>query len=322
LRFLELAGTTGTPLDLTGWQLIDRGAVRLTFPPDTTLAAEGVLVAVDFDPEDTRTVALFRETFGLTDSVVLVGPYAGGLSTAGGAVRLLKPVSAAAESGMALVDWVAYADAAPWPTSAAGQGLALNRAAATAVGHLPASWGASMPTPGTVQYLVAGDLDADGAVTVNDVDGFARVLADPAAHAEAFGITAMLIADLDGSGAVDFDDIDDFVVLLAAATSGALTPPAGTATTAFMTTAAPGWRAAQTTAAVSPRATPTDQGVGASPTTSAARTERRRVSRAESGTRSSVVRRGQMLGEEGDQSREVNLVTSLVHVQRGVVRRG
>ncbi len=63
-------------------------------------------------------------------------------------------------------------------------------------------------------FQLLGDMNCDGAVDFNDIDGFVAALVGPAAYAAQFPWCLVLNADGDRSGQVDFNDIDDFIGLL------------------------------------------------------------------------------------------------------------
>ena len=96
-------------------------------------------------------------------------------------------------------DGVLYDDLSPWPVSADGSGLSLQRQALIFAGDVATSWSAAAPTPGVVAAPggVTGDFTGDGIVDAVDID----VLAD----AVSSGIVAFL--DLDGSGTADQADV-------------------------------------------------------------------------------------------------------------------
>ncbi len=60
-----------------------------------------------------------------------------------------------------------------------------------------------------------GDLNCDGYVNFDDIDGFVLALVDPDAYAAAWPECDYIRADANGDGAVNFDDINGFAALLA-----------------------------------------------------------------------------------------------------------
>ena len=132
------------------------GVVSFQFPLHYTLAAEGNLLLVNFDPVvDTAQAALFRAKYGLSGSTPLLGPYGGKLSNSGGRVELSKPDPVqrpphpdAGFVPMIPIDWVTYDDAAPWPLEADGKGQSLQRIRLDSFGDEVLNWKGSQPTPG------------------------------------------------------------------------------------------------------------------------------------------------------------------------------
>lgn len=203
LEFVELTNRSGGSILLTDWRL--RGGVDFDFPAGTTLANGGRLALVSFDPSNATLAAEFRATYGISDSVNLLGPWTdGSLGNGGGSVRLLAPTEPpAGDPGPVhyLVDRVIYDDAAPWPTGADGTGQSLHRSSTENYGDLGASWNAAIPSPGGAQAAgTPGDFDGD-----SDVDG-----SDLLAWQRGFGITsgaAVSGGDANGDGAVGAADL-------------------------------------------------------------------------------------------------------------------
>ncbi|HEX2749602.1 MAG TPA: lamin tail domain-containing protein, partial [Verrucomicrobiales bacterium] len=82
LEFVEILNPTASDVSLANWRL--RGDVDYNFGTET-VAAGGVIVVVPFAPSDTTRANSFRSTYGITESVVLAGPWDGSdhLSTNG-----------------------------------------------------------------------------------------------------------------------------------------------------------------------------------------------------------------------------------------------
>ena len=158
-EFVELYNATGSAVPLfdpaypaNRWKL--DGGVSFTFPANTTIAARGYLLVVNFDPATNATaVANFRGKYG--PNGVLVGPLQGRLDNAGEAVELHRPDAPqppgdidAGFVPMLLVDRVIYDDLAPWPTAADGGGASLQRLAPALYANEPLNWKAEPPTAG------------------------------------------------------------------------------------------------------------------------------------------------------------------------------
>jgi hypothetical protein len=151
LEFVEIYNPTATQVNLVNWRL--NKEVDFTFAAGTTLAPNGTLVVVPFNPStDTALKTAFLTAYGLSEPVALVGPFVGRLNNAGGTVQLLRPDDPPADEPTyipyLIEDEVRYGVLAPWPTLADGGGRSLTRGGATLWGNDPASWSAELPTPG------------------------------------------------------------------------------------------------------------------------------------------------------------------------------
>jgi hypothetical protein len=155
LEFVELRNITPDAVPLfdelhptNTWRL--RGDADFDFPPNLTLAADGVLLLVNFDPiGDTDALGMFRSAYALGEGVPLFGPYSGSLDNAGARLELQKPD--APNGGTVpylVVETVRYYDEAPWPAAADGAGSSLQRLDLSAYGNDPANWFAAGLTPG------------------------------------------------------------------------------------------------------------------------------------------------------------------------------
>lgn len=168
-EFIELHNLSGVTVPLydtlhptNGWRL--RDAVSFQFNTSHSIPAGGYLLMVGFDPA-TNSAALtaFRAKYGNNGTVV--GPWSGRLDNAGESVELTapdNPQTTLPDLGLVpyvLMDKVAYADLAPWPTSADGLGASLQRVSFASYGNDPANWTAAPPTAGTSG---ATDTDGDG----------------------------------------------------------------------------------------------------------------------------------------------------------------
>ena len=155
-EYIELRNITASPVELfdsarptNTWKL--GRAVDLIFPTNTTLAANGFALVVNFDPiSEPAQLAAFRTKFGVGASIPVFGPYQGNLDNASGNVSLYRPDETALSNVVAdvLVDQVQYTDQPPWPVAADGLGHALHRVNLTAYGNDPANWTSANPTPG------------------------------------------------------------------------------------------------------------------------------------------------------------------------------
>lgn len=156
-EFIELANVSSQPVKLFSaeyptntWRL---GGVNFAFPPDITLPAGARLVVTAIDPE------VFRTKYNVAPEVLIFGPYSGQLQNDGESVELLVPDEPNDDGTVpyVVVDAVRYNDKAPWPVSADGGGMSLQRLPVTAFGNEPLHWIAAAPTPGA-----SGTDDSDG----------------------------------------------------------------------------------------------------------------------------------------------------------------
>jgi hypothetical protein len=131
------------------------GGIGFTFPTNVTLAAGQPLLLVATNP------ATFRTRHGVSNSVVILGPYALSLDNSGENLELLQPDRPNTnEVPYVAVEAVRYNDKLPWPPGADGTGLSLQRAVVPGFGNEPLNWAAAAPTPG--QKFGDGDTDGDG----------------------------------------------------------------------------------------------------------------------------------------------------------------
>ena len=173
-EFIELRNTTGSAVSLfdvnyptNHWRL--RGGVDFDFPANTTIAANGSLLIVGFDPTNTALLNAFKATYGLTNSSPVIGPWSGKLDNGGESIELERPdtpqLPPSDEAGFVpflSVEKIIYSDKAPWTTNADGTGLSLQRVSLTGYGNDPTNWLAAAPTPTPGSTGGSGDRDGDG----------------------------------------------------------------------------------------------------------------------------------------------------------------
>ncbi len=163
-EFIELQNISTVPVPLfdgtNGWHL--RDAVDFDFAPGTVIRPGEFLLVVGFDPVNNPTaLAGFRSRYNVATGTAIVGPYSGKLGNDGDDIELRKPgVPDLSGVDYILVEQVRYFDAAPWPASADGIGLSLQRSTATEFGNDAGNWFADSPTPGPAAST--GDADNDG----------------------------------------------------------------------------------------------------------------------------------------------------------------
>ena len=134
-------GDAGDPL--RAWQL--SGAVEYVFPADAAIQPGGYLLVVPSDP------AIFRAQHDVPAEVPVFGPYVGDLQDDGDDLRLYRPGQPLGDGiPSILVERVAYDDQSPWPETAGGQDVAINRVAVDQYANDPVNWLPSIAqgTPG------------------------------------------------------------------------------------------------------------------------------------------------------------------------------
>ncbi len=212
-EFVELYNPTQVSVPLDGWEL--SGAVHFNFANGTTLPPGGAVVVVGFDPAFDVLSDDFRAAHGIDASVSLVGPYTRRLSDDGESIDLRRPLGSPTEApGVILVDRATYDNVAPWPVAADGQGESLHRTAVGAAGTTPESWNAKPPSPGAADFVRPGDLNGDGRIDMDDIEGLALALRAPALYEAIYGINPVVAGDTDLDGDLDFDDIAAFLDLM------------------------------------------------------------------------------------------------------------
>jgi hypothetical protein len=158
-EFIELKNAGPSTVALGGWRLA--GGVDYVFPAGTVLPAGGHLVVARF-PRRLEAVA----AYGLAAGSVF-GPWQGGLSNRGEAIRVESAAGAVADA-------VSYASAEPWPLAAHAfgaeadwtgidelqhqyRGCSLERVSAAWASNDPANWLASPvaagPSPGRANAI-------------------------------------------------------------------------------------------------------------------------------------------------------------------------
>jgi hypothetical protein len=174
-EFVELRNLTAYDLPLydplaptNTWRVT--GGIDYDFPENATVPAQGLVLLVNFDPEnDGDLLASFRSRYGISPSVPLYGPYGGNLNNSGDIIELYRPdnpqTAPQPDAGFVpyvLVERVYYQAAAPWPGGAAGTGLSLQRLAGSSYGNDPVNWQVAAPNPGAPNASTPLDLNADG----------------------------------------------------------------------------------------------------------------------------------------------------------------
>jgi hypothetical protein len=147
------------------WRL--RDAVDFKFPSGVTMAANGYLLVVSFNPTNTTQLAAFRSKYGISAGIPVYGPYLGKLDNGADSVELARPdapqTPPSPDAGFVpyiLVDKVNYGDGTPWATLPDGStniatGYSLQRRVSSAYGNEATNWLAAVPTPGTASGAAA-----------------------------------------------------------------------------------------------------------------------------------------------------------------------
>jgi len=183
-EYVELRNTSASTVPLydsmhptNGWRL--RDAVDFRFNSSHSIPAGGHLIVVSFDPvNNPAALAQFQARYG--SSSALVGPFTGKLDNGGESVELVRPDAPQPNGSVPsiLVEKVVYQDRAPWPTTADGLGLSLQRVSATGYANDPTNWVAAAPALGGPGAM---DTDGDGmSDAFEDLYGFQKTNPDDA----------------------------------------------------------------------------------------------------------------------------------------------
>jgi hypothetical protein len=169
-EFVELKNITGAAVALydpaypsNRWRL--RGGVDFDFPANTILAPNATLIVVSFNPSNTTALDEFKNTYGITSAVTILGPWSGQLANSSEEIELLRPdapqLPPASDAGFVpylLTERVVYADLPPWPAVADGSGWSLQRVSGSGYGNDPTNWVGAPPS----LNIAAGTGDTDG----------------------------------------------------------------------------------------------------------------------------------------------------------------
>jgi len=130
--------------------------IAYTLPTNITLNAYSTLLITAINPAD------FRAKYDIPANILILGPYAGQLQDDGENVELEAPDNPNTDGSVpyVVVDAVQYNNKSPWPPTANGGGLSLQRIIPSHYGNEPLNWAASPATPG--QLSASGDADGDG----------------------------------------------------------------------------------------------------------------------------------------------------------------
>ena len=137
--------------------------VEYVLPENIVIPAGGTLLVVPIEPDE------FRAKHGLSDDVLVVGPYDGQLDDDGENLQLFR---SRFNGRRVLIDRVDYGNSFPWPSGAGEGGGSLQRLGPNRYGNNPGSWTATLPTPGEAAFVDASvnpDLTGNGFVDFEDL---------------------------------------------------------------------------------------------------------------------------------------------------------
>jgi len=181
-EFIEIKNMTSAPLSLwdgnpavqSGWRL--DGGIEFEFSPSDTIAANGFLLVVGFDPNEAN-LAAFNSCYGTTlTASEVVGPYSGDLSNNTERIALERPQASddplsPGDLSWIILDEAIYFDQAPWPYVADGTRKSAQRKDLNVSGNAPGNWLAKRPTPG--YWVSRTDFSSNGVMGVEDLGVFA-----------------------------------------------------------------------------------------------------------------------------------------------------
>lgn len=177
-EFIELQNVVATNVPLfatdfptNAWRL--GNAVDFYFPTNVTLPAGGRLLVVGFDPAtNAAALATFRATYNVSTDVPIFGPWSGRLDNSGESIELKFPDQPEFDGFVpyVMVEKVSYRPIAPWPATAAGTGLSLQRGTLLAFGNDPVNWFAASPTAGDLSPQTSDDVDGDGVPDASELE--------------------------------------------------------------------------------------------------------------------------------------------------------
>ena len=183
VEYVELLNISGATVPLyhaqypsNTWSLT--GGISYDFPTDLALKPGQFLLVVA-----TNAIESFRQSYGLSTNLVILGPWSKALNNSGDTVRLRAPNTPEVTDGSVaryVVDEVTYGDQLPWPLAADGLGGSLERSDSLAFGNTADNWH-SVPgtvTPGATNSvfvppgaIIISEIMAVNRSTLQDEDG-------------------------------------------------------------------------------------------------------------------------------------------------------
>jgi hypothetical protein len=207
LEFIEIHNPTAAPVDMTDWRI--RGGVDFDFDDATFIGARETVLIIPFNPDNPANasrLAAFRAHYNIGEEVILLGGFNGQLSDDDERVQLQRPGEPPADDPTFIPylseDEILYDSVAPWPDTSGGD--TLQRLGANFYGNAVASWAASTPTPGSVNFVggLTGDFNGDDVVDAADIDLLYDAISAGNGESQ---------FDLDGSNIVDAADVEFLV---------------------------------------------------------------------------------------------------------------
>ena len=174
VEYIELLNTSGSPVPLYNpeypeftWSLT--GGISYHFPTNSVLNPGKFLLVIG-----TNDVQGFRQSWGISSNVTILGPFSNSLNNAGDTVRLRAPNNPETPDNVAayhIEDEVKYNDQLPWPLAADGLGGSLERNDPKAYGNTAGNWH-SLPSGGTPgatnsEYVPPGSIVISEIMAVN-----------------------------------------------------------------------------------------------------------------------------------------------------------
>jgi len=167
-QFIEIANLSTEYVPMANWKL--RGGVDYDFPGWAVLPPNGLLLLVNFSPDDPYKLEDFRTQYPLLpEKAPMLGPWEDGdLELDAHNIRLLRPDDLLALPGetpfypMVIEEEFQYFGQAPWPTTPITNNHSIHRRSLTNWAFEATHWQSLEPTPGLHANLYGDDTDSDG----------------------------------------------------------------------------------------------------------------------------------------------------------------
>ena len=191
-EFIELRNISASPVPLfdsarptNTWTLKTRSTY--SFPTNQVLAPGEFVLVVGFDPAlEASRVASLRSLYGVDPSVRLFGPFDGPLNNGGEDIELRKPTLLSSGTVTSVIlETISFRDGLPWPSTADGTGLSLQRLDLSSFGNDPVNWVAAVPSAGLPTGGTSGS--GDPVIVVQPMDAAVSEHADVTLQVQAQG---------------------------------------------------------------------------------------------------------------------------------------